>query len=84
MSTTIVLPVVGSAGRTVWSVRRREPRQLRVAPGHSDYSSFCLTCASWYFSESRQSCSKCGSLIFRWIPNCDLRFFQSRTSLRGF
>jgi len=76
------LPVIGSAGRAAGST----VRHIRAlpAPAQSDYSSFCLSCASWYFSRNEQRCEKCGDRIFRWVHNGELRHFRSRSSLGGF
>lgn len=80
MSAAAALPAIGSAGRPIGSVRRH--RELRLAPaGHSDYSSYCLICASWYFSEDIQTCGKCGAHIYLWVPNADLHILRSRSTL---
>ena len=76
------LIVVGSAGRAHGSAYT-EPRLL-AAPATSDYSSFCLICATWYFAQRVHTCSKCHAGIFRWVRNDDLKLFRSRSSLSGF
>lgn len=74
--------VVGSAGRAHGSMTmgKRLPREL-AAPATSDYSSFCLICASWYFGQHHTHCEKCGAPIFRWVLSSDLHHFRARTSL---
>ncbi len=57
---SLSLPAIGSAGKVQGWGRSLGPR-LVLDRGSSDLSSFCLTCASWYFNEHRQHCSKCGS-----------------------
>lgn len=77
------LPViVGSAGRALGSAATL-PREL-ARPATSDYSSFCLICASWYFGENRTHCEKCAAPIFRWVLTDDLHHFHARSSLGGF
>jgi hypothetical protein len=76
---SVALPAIGSAGRALGSATR-SPRELPV-PATSDYSSFCLICASWYFCQHLLQCSKCRADIFRWVHTDDLRFLRSRSSL---
>lgn len=74
--------MVGSAGRAADSTCH-EPRILPV-PSTSNYSSYCFSCASWYFARDERQCSKCGDRIFRWVLNSELHLFRSRSSLGGF
>jgi hypothetical protein len=76
---SISLPAIGSAGRAAGSAERAV-RELPPPP-QSDYSSFCLVCASWYFCQHLLTCPKCRADMFRWVANGDLRFFRGRTSL---
>jgi hypothetical protein len=76
---SVALPAIGSAGRAAGSAERAE-RALPPVPS-SDYSSFCLTCASWFFCRHILTCEKCRADIFRWVRSDELRFFRSRTSL---
>lgn len=73
---------VGSAGRAAGSTCHH-PRTL-AAPAISVYSSYCFSCASWYFARDEQRCNKCGDRIFRWVRNDELKLFHSRSSLGGF
>jgi hypothetical protein len=74
---SVAQPTIGSGP---YAIGTRGPRVL-AAPATSDYSSFCLMCASWYFYQHLPQCSKCHSDIFRWVTSDDLRFFRSRSSL---
>lgn len=76
------LLTVGSAGRAADSTKHG-PLTI-AAPATSNYSSFCLCCASWYFERHVQSCTKCGVPIFRWVLTSELKHFRSRSSLEGF
>lgn len=73
------LPLVGSAGRTCQYVRTRPHLAEPLRSG--DTSSYCLICASWYFSDRIPTCTKCGAAIYLWLPNADLHLMRSRSSL---
>lgn len=79
MAATIL---VGSAGRAADSTVHGPLQPASLAT--SNYSSFCLTCASWYFAREEQRCTKCGEPIFRWVLTSELKHFRSRSSLEGF
>jgi hypothetical protein len=76
------LPAIGSAGRAAGSTVHHA--RALPQPATSDYSSYCLTCASWHFGQNVPRCAKCGDGIFRWVPNEELKHFRSRSSLGGF
>jgi hypothetical protein len=77
---SLALPLVGSAGRTCKSLRLRAPR-IPEPIRHGDTSSYCLICASWYFSDRIDRCTKCGAHIYLWLPNADLHLMRSRSTL---
>jgi hypothetical protein len=76
---SLALPLVGSAGRTCRSLRTRPHLAEPLRSG--DLSSYCLICASWYFSENLERCGKCGAAIYLWLPNADLHLMRSRSTL---
>lgn len=69
---------VGTAGRALGS-QQTLVRELPPPPT-SDYSSFCLICATWHFGQRAATCRKCDAPIFRWVLTDDLRHFHMRTS----
>lgn len=76
------LMTVGSAGRAADSTKHGP--LVPAALSTSNYSSFCLTCASWYFANHCERCTKCGSAMFRWVLTSELKHMRSRSSLEGF
>lgn len=72
---------VGSAGRAHGSAYT-EPRLVPVLT--SDWNSYCLYCAHWFFGRYLSGCERCHEPIFRWVHSADLKHFRSRSSLEGF
>jgi hypothetical protein len=70
--------VNGSAGRV-----RRAPA-LPAHPHSSKVNSYCIICASWHFGKLLERCPRCSARIRRWVPDGELRLYESRGSLYGF